>query len=386
MIVLLVIIYIAFISLGLPDSVLGPAWPSMRQDLSVPVSYAGMIAAIITCGTILSSFYSGQMIKRVGTGWVTLVSVFMTAAALWGFSAAPSFLWLCTLAVPLGLGAGAVDAALNNFVALHYEAKHMSWLHCFWGIGATAGPMLMSMALLETGGWRAGYKTIGIIQICLTGILVIALPLWKKVLAESKGSAVSYQSIGLRRLLKKGGVRPALLAFFCYCALEATAGLWGSSFLVIGRGMRADIAAYWIALFYLGITVGRLISGFAAIKFNPVSMIRCGQFFIGSGLLLVLLPDWPIAPAIGLLLIGLGCAPIYPCMLHQTPKYFGSDLSQEMMGMQMACAYIGAAVMPPLFGIMAEYAAVSVYPWYLFMLLIFMVAASERIQKNLKDI
>lgn len=380
---LLIIIYIAFISLGLPDSLLGSAWPSMQKELHVPVSYAGMIAMIITGGTIVSSFFSQKVIVKFGTGKVTLVSVLMTALALLGFGMSPSFLWLCILAIPLGLGAGAVDAALNNFVALHYESRHMSWLHCFWGIGATAGPMIMSFYLLEFGGWATGYQTIGIIQVCLVFLLFISLPLWKskeKISLSDRG-AQSGESLKIADILKINGVKSALLGFFCYCALEATAGLWASSFFVIVKNIPPETAAQWVSLFYLGITIGRLVSGFATTKFKNNEMIKIGQKIIAVGVVIIFIPYAQMVLPLGLFIIGVGCAPIYPCMLHNTPVNFGSRLSQAMMGIQMACAYIGAAFMPPFFGLLAEYITMEIYPVYLAMLLIMMMISTRQLEK-----
>lgn len=337
---------------------------------------------IISGGTILSSFLSGKVIKLWGTGQVTVVSVLMTAVALLGFGIAPSFLWLCLLAVPLGLGAGSVDAALNNFVALHYEAKHMNWLHCFWGIGATAGPVIMSIYLAESGGWSMGYHTIGILQICLVVILFASLPLWKKASSSSKTAVdQNHTNVKFKDLLTMKGARPALVSFFCYCALEATTGLWGSSYLVIERGISPEVAAQWISLFYLGITLGRLAAGFAVMWLRNVTMIRIGFAVIGGGVILLMLPLGNMGLMAGFMLTGIGCAPIYPCMLHQTPKNFGSHLSQAMMGIQMACAYIGTTFMPPLFGVLAATSTIALLPVYLLVILIVMAVMFERLNR-----
>ncbi len=383
---LLIIIYISFISLGLPDSLLGSAWPAMSADLGAPLSYAGILSMIVAGGTIVSSFSSDRIIRRFGTGPVTAVSVLLTALALLGTSLAPGFWWLCITAVPLGLGAGSVDTALNNFVALHYKARHMNWLHCFWGVGATAGPMIMSFFLLTENGWKPGYGTIGIMQAVLVAALFISLPLWKK--AAAQGTETAAEKPGdrppLKDILRISGVKPALAAFFFYCALETTTGLWGSSFLVTVKGMSAETAAQWISMFYLGITVGRFACGFISMKLNNKKMIRIGQIIITAGLVLVMLAPGGMILRTGFLLIGMGCAPVFPAMLHETPDRFGKPLSQTLMGLQMGCAYIGSTFMPPLFGAIAQAADISLFPYYLLAALAFMVMAAERINRIMK--
>jgi fucose permease len=386
---ILFIIYLAFISLGLPDSLLGSAWPVMQNDLSVGMSSAGIIAMMISGGTIISSFLSGRLINRFGTGKVTFISVAMTAVALLGFSKAPSFIWLCILATPLGLGAGSVDAALNNFVALHYSSKHMSWLHCSWGIGATLGPMIMSLFIAKNNGWQKGYFTISMIQISLVFILLITLPLWKKIEKNDK-TMVEEDEEDTRNIrpLKIPGVKLALLSFIFYCGTESTAGLWGSSYLVNYKGLSASDAARWIALFYGGITVGRLLTGFLTMKFNNQVLIRCGQIIclMGVGCLVLPLPIY--FSMIGLILIGLGCAPIYPCMLHETPNRFGKAASQSIMGVQMAFAYIGSAFMPPILGFIASKTSIIIFPYFLLGYILIMLVGSEKtnefIRKNNK--
>lgn len=380
MTLLLIIIYLSFISLGLPDTLLGSAWPAMQSDLAVPVSYAGIVSMIIAGGTIVSSFYSEPVIRKWGTGRVTAVSVLLTAVALLGFGITPSFIWLCVLAIPLGIGAGSVDAALNNFVALHYKAKHMNWLHSFWGIGATAGPAIMSVYLISDKNWKMGYLTIGFIQVSLVVILILTLPLWKKADPAVKTGEVKAAITPIKRsdMLKIKGMKPALIAFFSYCALEATTGLWGSSFLVIHHGIRAETAAQWISIFYLGITLGRLASGFMSAKFDNVTMIRLGLGGVAIGVLLLVLPLGELMYPIGLCLIGLGCAPIYPSMLHQTPHNFGKELSQSVMGVQMASAYVGTTLIPPLFGLIAQHVNIAWYPYFLLAILALLIFVSEK--------
>lgn len=382
--VLLVIIYIAFISLGLPDAILGSAWTMIYEDLNVPISYAGLVTMIITGGTIISSFFSGKMIKKFGTWKVTTFSVFLTAMGLLGVYFTPSFIWICLLAVPLGLGAGAVDSALNNFVANHYEAKHMNWLHCFWGIGATSGPFIMSFYLLKENGWRSGYATIGIIQSILVVCLLLSLPLWRKFEDSKEEEKKGSTSINVKTLLKLPGAKPTLIAFLCYCGIELTAGLWASSFLVFNSGLSAGLAAKWVSLYYLGITVGRFLAGFLSMKLNNKQMIRVGQLICLLGAVLLMIPFSNNFKLVGLILIGLGCAPIYPAMLHETPNKFGKDLSQEIMGIQMATAYLGSTIVPPLFGMLSKFSGFGILPGFLLIFIVVMLLSTERANKICK--
>ena len=383
---LLAVIYLSFISLGLPDSLLGSAWPSMYEEFSVPVSYAGVISMIISAGTIFSSLQSDFLTKKFGPGLVTAVSVAMTASALFGFSFSDSFWMLCLWAIPYGLGAGSVDAALNNFVALHYSSRHMSWLHCMWGIGATSGPYIMSYALTGGLGWQAGYRYIGWIQLALTALLAFSLPLWKKMgrsLSVSGQTAVDALPLSVRQVLRLPGAKAVFGCFFAYCALEQTAGLWGSSYLVLHGGMSAEEAAGFASLFYLGITVGRAMNGFLAIRFSDDHLIRMGQGILASGIILLLLPAGKTAAVMGLILVGLGCAPIYPSIIHSTPAHFGAEKSQAVIGIQMACAYIGNLLMPPLFGLLANHIGVFLYPFYLLALLVLMAVLHMRLCRQI---
>ena len=379
--VLLIIIYLSFISLGLPDSLLGSAWPSMYGSLNVPLHYAGFVSMIIAGGTVISSVFSERIIRRFGTGVVTAVSVLMTAAALIGFSVSGSFLYLCLCAVPLGLGAGSVDAALNNYVALHYKARHMSWLHCFWGIGASIGPIIMSSFLIHHDSWNLGYRTIGIIQFCLVLLLFVSLPLWKN--NKSIENTTQHDSIKFSKLFRIAGVKEVLIAFFCYCSIETVAGLWGASYLVEERGISREIAAQWIALFYIGITSGRFVSGFITMKLNNRQMVRLGQIIIGCGVIVLALPLGNTTLLPGLFLIGLGCAPVYPSLLHETPKNFGEENSQAMMGIQMGSAYIGTTLMPPVFGWMASYLSFNIFPVFIGIVLVIKIIMVETLNKKI---
>ncbi len=376
---LLALIYVSFISLGLPDSLLGSAWPQMQESLGVSLSLGGVISFLITASTILSSLMSHRVIQRFGTGGVTMCSVAMTALALLGFSLSDSFLVLCLWAIPYGLGAGSVDAALNNFVALHCKAKHMSWLHCFWGIGATGGPYIMGLCLSRGMGWQAGYRTISFLQMALTLILLLSLPLWKKQeLPLSGGETVRPQTPQWGKLLKRPGVKAALTAFFFYSALELTTGLWGSSYMVAVRGISPETAAKWISLFYLGITAGRFFSGFLTLWFSDDAMVRLGEGTAIVGIILLLLPLHNLFLCVGLILTGLGCAPIYPSLLHATPQRFGKSLSQSLMGTQMAISYLGSTTMPPVSGFLSEKISMGLYPVLLLVFALCMTILTEK--------
>lgn len=375
---LLAIIYISFISLGLPDSLLGSAWPLMYPEFQVPLSYAGIISTIIALGTIFSSLQSDRLNRQWGSGIVTAVSVALTAIALLGFSLSTSFIQLCLWAIPYGLGAGSVDACLNNYVALHYESKHMSWLHCMWGVGASTGPYIMGIAITHDLGWHAGYRIISIMQIVLTFIILLSLPLWTKhTQGEEEINHDTHHSLSLKRIFTNKGAKEIMLIFFCYCALESTTDLWASSYLVFQKGIREEQAASFASLFFLGITLGRALSGFLTMKFRDTQLIRIGQGTILCGILVLILS--PINPLslLGLIIIGLGCAPIYPCIIHSTPERFGSDKSQAIIGVQMASAYIGSCLMPPLFGFLSSYIQVGALPLYLLLLLLGMMSMHE---------
>lgn len=379
---LLAIIYIAFISLGLPDSLLGSAWPVMYRELSAPISYAGIISMIISGGTIISSLFSDKLTRKLGTGLVTAISVFLTAAALFGFSVSNSFIMLCVFAVPYGLGAGAVDAALNNYVSLHYSSRHMSWLHCFWGVGASISPYIMGYAIGSGHGWRTGYGIVSAIQIVLTVFLFFSLPLWKKKTSVSPDSEDYEAPLGLADALKIKGVVSVLITFFSYCAFESTCGLWASSYLAEYRGLDSQTAANFASLFFLGITLGRFLNGFIVDKMGDKTMIRIGAVTMLLGILFIGLPrNTSITALIGLMIAGLGAAPVYPSIIHSTPENFGKENSHAIIGIQMACAYVGSTFMPPVFGFLAENITIALYPIYLVCFVILMLVMSEILNK-----
>ncbi|HJA91549.1 MAG TPA: MFS transporter [Candidatus Eisenbergiella merdipullorum] len=391
---LLVIIYAAFISLGLPDSLLGSAWPVMHEMLGVPVSWAGLVTMIISAGTIISSLFSDWLTRKFGAGPVTAVSVLMTAAALFGFSISSEFWMLCLWAIPYGLGAGAVDAALNNYVALHYSSRDMSWLHCFWGVGTIISPYIMSHSLMGGLGWQQGYRTVSLLQLGLTAVLFLSLSVWKKAhlsqqaavravkeaAAEGTPAVESAKPLTLLQALQIRGVWLVLIAFFSYCALEQTTMLWASSFLVQSRGIDASVAARFASMFCIGITAGRFLCGFVADRMGDKRMIRLGTLVVFLGIVLVAVPVQMDQLALaGLIVIGFGCAPIYPSIIHATPDHFGRENSQAIIGIQMACAYVGTTLMPPLFGVLSSVWGIGLFAGYLFLFALLMLAASERL-------
>lgn len=407
---LLAVIYLTFISLGLPDSLLGTAWPVMHVDLAAPIAAQSLISVIISCCTIVSSLLTARLVHRLGTGRLTALSVALTAGAILGFSTTNAFWQLCLIAIPYGLGAGAIDSALNNHVALNYGARHMSWLHCCWGIGASVGPLVMGWALASPLSWHAGYLTIGFIQAAITAVLLFSLPLWKTTgtepangddedapaLASSErprdkddlnGQALSAgatdtrppldRPLTNRELLKLPGAVASIGSFGFYCALEGSIGLWIASYLVMVRSIDTATAASIVAQFFMGITIGRLVSGFAAQWLISENQIRIGQGLIAGGLIGLLVLDGAVAAGVAILLMGLGCAPIYPSIVALTPKRFGAKASQGLVSLQMACAYAGSMLVPPIFGIAAGAGGAALIPIMIAVLLVTNTALAE---------
>ncbi|WP_269540068.1 MFS transporter [Cerasicoccus fimbriatus] len=385
---LLILIYIAFISLGLPDAVLGAGWPAMQSEFGVAYGLAGLVHMITAGGTIISSMLAGTMLTRFGTGKVTACSVGLTAVALLGFSLSPSFWWLPLAAVPLGLGAGAVDAGLNAFVAANYESRHMSWLHCFWGVGALSGPLILSSSLLAGHTWRFGYLSIAVLQFVLVGVLLATLRLWGMVGSGEEPDEPTNGDSSARSFLyplRLKGAKSALVTFLLYCGIESTMGLWGGSFLFKIKGCDPASAARWVSLFFASITLGRFLTGFVTIRFSNDALIRAGCLTVLVGIALMLLPlPLPFALA-GFALIGLGCAPIFPCMLHETPARFGKSNAQMLMGVQMAVAYVGATFLPPLFGFLAASTTLAMLPALLLAYAVVMLFAAERTSVQCQD-
>ena len=384
---LLALIYVCFISLGLPDSLLGSAWPVLHAEIGVPVSYAGIISATIFAGTILSSLFSDKLLRKFGAGTVTAVSVTMTALGLFGFSVSNQFWMLILCAIPYGLGAGGVDAILNNYVALHYKAQHMSWLHCMWGVGASISPYIMSFALVKLENWSRGYLIVSVIQALLSIVIFISVPLWKKGNRDNVNTQESVsKALSFKEIFAIKGAIPCFLMFFCYCSMELTASLWASTYLVEKWNFSPEAAAGYASMFYIGITLGRFINGFLAMKLSDKFLIRMGTAIVTVGIALMLVPFHSAFALVGFVVIGLGCAPIYPCIIHMTPDVFGADKSQAMIGVQMAFAYVGFLVMPPLFGFIAENISISLLPIYLSIFLVLIFVLHERVLKKTKNI
>ena len=379
---LLLLIYLAFISLGLPDSLLGSAWPVIHQELQVPLSYAGAVTMIISFGTICSSLMSERLTKKLGVNIVTVCSVLLTAIALYGFSTTSAFWMLCLWGIPYGLGAGAIDAALNNYVALHYNSRHMSWLHCFWGVGTIISPYIMSYAL-TTSVWQNGYRMVSFLQMGITVILLVTLPVWKVNRKANEQKAEQAAVIGIRGALKIKGVPQLLLGFFSYCSLESTLLLWSSSYLVGAKGVTAQKAAAFAALFCIGITAGRFLSGLVTEKLGDYNLIRIGTGILLLGCIAMILPLKTDAAALGgLVVMGLGCAPVYPSIIHATPDNFGAQNSQAIIGIQMASAYVGSTFMPPVFGLIANHISVALMPFFVLFFIMLMYIMVKKTFQN----
>ena len=371
---LLALIYLAFISLGLPDSLLGAGWPVMHGELGVPVSYMGIVSMVISGGTIVSSLMSDRLTRKFGTRTVTVVSVFLTAAALFGFSFSDRFWMLIVFSVPYGLGAGAIDAALNNYIALHYSARHMSWLHCFWGVGTIVSPFIMSYALTSST-WNDGYRIVGYVQLGIAALLALTLPVWK---VNKKQDVVQQKSIGLIGALKIKGVPLILIGFFAYCAAEATAMQWASTYFVEVKNITEEQAAQFGSLFYIGITVGRFLSGFVSGKIGDRRMIVIGAAVLTLGIIFLFIPtDVTELSLAGFVIIGFGCAPIYPSIIHSTPANFGAENSGAIIGIQMASAYVGSTFVPPLFGLLGRVLGFSILPAYLLIFVALMLLMTQ---------
>jgi len=380
---LLALIYICFISLGLPDSLLGSAWPVLHADIGAPISHAGIISTIVSACMIVSTLLSSKAVKHFGAGAITAASVTLSALALFGYSLSNSFLMLVLWSIPYGLGAGGVDSVLNNYVALHYKPQHMSWLHCFWGVGASISPYIMSFALTRLNSWSRGYLIVSLIQMALSTVIFISTPLWKRNADEQNGEGASVESkpLGFREIFRVPGAVPCFITFFGYCALEVSASLWASTYLVENRGIEPEVASGLASLFYIGITLGRAVNGFLAMKLSDRTLIRMGMGIITLGVLMMFLP-FGISALAGFLIIGIGCAPVYPCIVHMTPDLFGRERSQSMMSFQLAFAYLGFCIVPPLFGLIAEHITISLLPPFLAILLAVMAVMHEVVVKK----
>lgn len=369
---LIAIIYLAFISLGLPDSLLGSAWPEMHQQMNVPISMMGLITMIISFGTIVSSLFTNVVVKKLGTGLVVVLSTALTILGLIGFSFSNQIWMICLFSIPYGLGAGAIDASLNNYVAINYSSKYMSWLHCFWGVGTIISPYVMGYAISSSYGWSTGYLIIGIIQLIILIILVCSLSLWKKV-NNKQNNDKSEGEIQVKNIspFKIKGVMFVLIGFLCYCASESTIMLWASSYLFETKSISEDLAANYASLVFIGLTVSRFVSGFIANKLGDKNMIRLGLFISVIGVVLLFIPvDNILLSLLGFVIIGFGFGPVYPSIIHATPSNFGENNSQSIIGIQMAFAYTGSTFLPPLFGLIADYININLLPAFILLFVI----------------
>ena len=392
---LLMIIYACFVGLGIPDSLFGPAWPVMSGEFGLPVSIAGVMTPYFCIFTVISSLFSDKLINRFGTGKVTAVSTMLTAVGLFGYSFSPSIWWIMIFAIPLGLGAGAVDAGLNNYVALHYKASHISYLHCFYGVGVTVSPVFMSLALGKLGDWHMGYRFAGIAQLCIAVIAILAIPLWGKVAravsqggkhsaADADEPEVTPRSLPLREQAKDAGIRWVWLIFAVAVALEVLVGNWGSTFLVKIKGMDPAFAAAMTALYYFGLAAGRFFSGLLSRKLSAWQIIALSLAVWPLSVVFFLLPLPPVVSGVGLLFAGLGMGPLYPNFVYLTPRNFGRDVSQSIMGSQSASAYLGLIAVPPLFGLLVDKFSVGLYPPFLAVVYAIQLAAVVLFVRHLK--
>ncbi len=379
---LLVVIYIAFIGLGVPDSLIGSAWPAIHTQMNIPVEAVSVLTLFISGCTVLSSMFSTGILNKLGTAKVTAFSTAMTAAALLGFSFAPSFWVMIPLAVILGLGAGAIDSGLNNYVALHFKASHMNFLHCFYGVGVSLSPYLMSLAL-SNAGWRGGYRYAFYVQAAITILLIVSIPLWKKSSsaeeAEEKGV-----NLTLRQMAKMSEVRQVWIIMLATNAIEYACGVWGSTYLVEQKGFSAELGALALTVYYVGMSVGRFVSGLISNKISTWKRIGIGSVVLAPAIILMLLPLNGTVTVIGLFLVGLGNGSIYPNMIHLTPHNFGKDVSQAVMGSQIAFAYIGVMLAPPMVSLVSGLFGIKVYPILLAVLYVIMVVTLKCFVNRLK--
>ena len=382
---LLIIIYIAFIGLGIPDSLFGTAWPAIYSEFELPISFGSFVTIIISCGTVLSSVISSKIISRLGTNKVSAYSTLLTALALLGFSFAPNLWVMCFWAIILGIGAGAIDVALNNYVAIHYSATHMSFLHCFYGVGVSVSPYILSLVIAGNFGWRGGYRIAFAIQLIITLLLFLSLPLWRKAHGgENESEENTHKDLSFGSVLKIPGVKMMCSLFIASCAIECTCGGWGSTFLVEYKHLPAEKAAQIIMIYYIGMTLGRFLSGVLAAKLHSWKIIKLGQIVLGLALLLLILPGGVYLCALGMFLIGLGNGPLFPNFNYLTPENFGSDISQSIIGIQMASAYIGIMIAPTVCGLLGQVFGMVIFPFYLIVFYAIMISVTIRIKTVLK--
>lgn len=384
MIFLLVIIYLSFVGLGIPNALLGSAWPAMYEGLGVPITSAGLVQIMISGGAIISSLFAGKIIKRVGFATATIESVITMTISLIVISFSPNFLFLCIWAIPLGLGTGLLDATINSYAALYYKSKHMNWLHCCWGVGCAVGSVIISFSLVNWQSWQLGYRIGGIFQIVIIALLFISFPRWKKpaTTLTNEGDERS-KDLSIREMLSLSGAKETLIAFFIFGSLGAIMTVWGSSYFVTIHNVPPETAASWISLYFLGLTAGRFLAGLLAIKFTNKQLVQSGELLIGAGLTIMLLPLPTTTILFGFILIGFGFAPLFPCLIHETPVRFGKNNSQHMMGFQMACASIGMTTMPQLLGMLVKKTSYKLLPPTIGVLLLILVYTIQRLYRKI---
>ena len=370
MIILLLLIALTFVGLGLGDSLLGSAWPSMYGQFGVDPAAAGTLSMLMSGSTIVATYMSARILRRFGTGTVLAAGLLIMGTAVVGFSMANHFVVLCLLMIPLGFSTGSVDAGGNGFLTLHYSAKHLNWIHCLWGVGATAGPGIMAFSLMRLGGWTTGYRIVGVIQLVLAAVMFASLSRWKKV-SQSKEEQVEEEPkevLGGLKLLRLRGARFAILLFFFLGGLESTLALWSTTYLVTAREIARETATSWLALYYLGLTGGRFLGGFVAMRLRSRQMAGLGLCLIFAGIVTIMLPfEQSLMP--GFILTGLGVAPLFPNFTHGTPGIFGKGHTQAMIGLQMAALFLGVTTLPPLFGLIGSRFGYQLFPLYVGILL-----------------
>jgi len=357
----------------------------MHGELGMPIYHMGIISMIYLGGTAMASFFSGKLLRRFRAGSCVFANMLMIAFSLLGFSLAENFMLIGLLAFPLGVGVGFADTLLNSYSALHFKARQMNWHHCFWGVGAATGPIFMAHGI-SVSSWRVGYQITGVVVLCIAVALLLSLPLWKKF-AQASGGAIQADKTPLsyNGLFRLRGFKLSTAIFFVYNAAEATVGLWGTSYLVIARGIAPELAAGWLALYFLGITIGRLVSGFVTVLLTSRQIIWLGCALFGLGIIFLWIPIGNAAFMIGFFLMGLGCAPIFPNMVHSAPARFGAEHSQAAIGVQISSANIGATALPPLFGVIAARLGHGLFPIFLAILLgamVSMIAALNKIKTH----
>lgn len=381
--ILLIIIYIAFIGLGVPDSLIGSAWPALHMELDIPVETVSVITFLISGCTVLSSMFSARILNKLGTARVTAFSTAMTAIALLGFSFVPSFWFMIPLAIVLGFGAGAIDSGLNNYVALHFKASHMNFLHCFYGVGVSLSPYLMSQALSGIG-WRGGYRYAFYVQLVIAILLIVSIPMWKKTSLDEQQEDEKSVNLSLFQMAKMTEVRLVWVIMLATNAIEYACGVWGSTYLVESKGFEPQHGALALTIYYAGMSIGRFVSGVLADKISTWKRIGIGTVIIAPAVLLLLLPVHGAVSVAGLFLVGLGNGSIYPNMIHLTPHNFGKSLSQSIMGSQIAFAYTGVMLAPPMVSLISGVFGIRIYPVLLCLLYVVMVVSLKCFVKLIK--